>query len=104
MRSKAGISLNMDAYCYNSISWLRRVLTSAADRMRWLARDSDKRTYYCLGWSAHDAGSGVFRDVTIPGGGSLRVMDKYVHQAALDSAGKKLRELSRASGKHESSV
>jgi hypothetical protein len=91
----------MNSYSYNAISWLRRVLTSAAAPLRWLARDSDKRTYYCLGWSAHDAGSGVFRDVTIPGGGSLRVMDKYVHQAALDSAGKKLRELS---GKHESSV
>ena len=68
--------------------------------MAYLTRDRDKKTYYSVGWTAHGSSSGVFRELTMPGG-VLRVMDKCVHQAALESAGKKLRELSRASGRKE---
>jgi len=65
--------------------------------MAYLTRNPDKKTYHSVGWTAHGSSSGVFWDVSMPGG-VLRVMDKCVHQAALESAGKKLRELSHASG------
>jgi hypothetical protein len=61
--------------------------------MAYLARNPDKRTYYSVGWTVHSSRSGVFWDVRISDG-AMRVMDKCVHQAALESAGKKLRELS----------
>jgi hypothetical protein len=62
----------------------------------YLARKPDKRTCYAVGWTAHGSSSGVFWDV-MPDG-AMRVMSKCVHQAALESAGKKLRELSHGSG------
>jgi hypothetical protein len=62
-----------------------------------LTRKPDKKTYYSVGWTDHGSKSGVFWDVSVPGGG-LRVMNKSVHQAALESVGKKLRELSHGSG------
>jgi hypothetical protein len=65
--------------------------------MVYLSRKPDKKTCYFVGWAAHGSSSGVFWDVSVPGGG-LRVMNKCVHQAALESAGKKLRELSHGSG------
>jgi hypothetical protein len=71
--------------------------------MAYLTRNSGKKTYYCVGWTAHGSSSGVFRQVSMPGA-VLRVMDKCVHQAALEKAGKKLRELSHASGRKESSL
>ncbi len=71
--------------------------------MAYLTRNPDKKTYYSVGWTAHVSSSGVFREVSIPGG-VLRVMDKCMHQAALESADKKLRELSHASGRKESSL
>jgi hypothetical protein len=70
--------------------------------MAYLTRD-EKKTYYSVGWTAHGWNSGVFRNVSMPGG-VLRVMDKCVHQAALESADKKLRELSHASGRKEPSL
>jgi hypothetical protein len=62
----------------------------------YLARKPDKRTCYPVGWAAHGSSSGVFWDVSMLGG-AMRVMNKCVHQAALESAGKKLRELSQGS-------
>jgi hypothetical protein len=62
-----------------------------------LTRKPDKKTCYFVGWTAYGSSSGVFWDVSVPGGG-LRVMNKCVYQAALESAGKKLRELSHGSG------
>ena len=71
--------------------------------MAYLTRNRDNKTYYSIGWTAHGSSSGVFRDVSLPGA-VLRVMDKCVHRDALESAGKKLRELSRASGRKEFSL
>jgi hypothetical protein len=51
-------------------------------------RNPDKKTYYSVGWTAHGSSSGVFRQVSMRGG-VLRVLDKCVHQAALENAGKK---------------
>jgi len=65
--------------------------------MTYLTRNPDKKTYHSVGWTAHGSSSGVFWDVSMPGG-VLRVMNKCVHQAALESAGKKLRKLSHESG------
>jgi hypothetical protein len=65
--------------------------------MVYLTRKSDKKTYYSVGWTAHGSSSSVFWDVSMPGG-AMRVMNKCVHQAALESAGKKLLELSHGSG------
>jgi hypothetical protein len=69
--------------------------------MGWLARKPRNRIYHSVGWTAPDLEAGVFRNVALPGGSVMRVMDKSVHQAALESAGEKLRELARRSGKKE---
>ena len=71
--------------------------------MVYLTRKADKKTCYSVGWAAHGSSSGVFWDVSMLGG-AMRVMNKCVHQAALESAGKKLRELSHASGRKEFSL
>jgi hypothetical protein len=71
--------------------------------MGYLTRNRDKKTYYSVGWNVLGSSSAVFRDVSIPGA-VFRVMDKCAHQAALERAGKKLRELSRASGRKEFSL
>ncbi len=71
--------------------------------MAYLTRNPDKKAYYFMGWAPHGSSSGVFRELSLPCG-VLRVMDKCVHQAALENAGKKLRELSHASGRKESSL
>jgi hypothetical protein len=68
--------------------------------MAYLTRNPDKKIYYSVGWTARGSSSGMFREVSMPGG-VLRVMDKCAHQAALESAGKKLRELSHASRRKE---
>ena len=62
---------------------------------------SQKRTYYCIGWTARDADAGAFREIHLPGNRVMRVMDRSVHQAALASACEKLLELGRKSGKKE---
>jgi hypothetical protein len=54
--------------------------------MAHFARNPDKKTYYSVGWTAHGSRSGVFWDVSMSGG-------------AIESAGKKLRELSHGSGR-----
>jgi hypothetical protein len=64
--------------------------------MVYLTRKPDKKICYSVGWPAYGSSS-VFWDLSVPGG-AMRVMNKCVHQAALESAGKKLRELSHGSG------
>jgi hypothetical protein len=70
--------------------------------MIWFNRKprKNKKTYYCLGWVARGREAGVFRDVDLPDGSMMRLMDKGVHQAALESAGEKLVELWRRSGRN----
>lgn len=57
--------------------------------------------YHCVGWTNGDPEAGVFRNVALPGSVVMRLLDKGVHRAALESAGQKLRELERRSGKKE---
>jgi len=68
--------------------------------MMWSNRKARKKTYYCLGWIDRGRDEGVFRDVDLPDGSTMRVMDKGVHQAALESTGEKLVELWRRSGRN----
>jgi hypothetical protein len=69
--------------------------------MAWFIRKprDRKRAYYCVGWSGRDPQAGAFREVALPGISVMRIMDKAVHQAALECAGKKLVELERGAGK-----
>jgi hypothetical protein len=67
--------------------------------MGWLARKPLQATYHSIGWSPRDLKATIFRTVALPGGSVLRVMDKAMHQAALECAGKKLNELAHKSGK-----
>jgi hypothetical protein len=46
-----------------------------------------------LYWLDRPGFSGVFNELSMPGA-MLRVMDKCVHRSAIESAGKKLRQLS----------
>jgi hypothetical protein len=69
----------------------------------YFTRKPDKKIYYSIGWTAHGYSSGIFWDVTMPDG-TMRIMNKCVHQAALESASKKLRELSHGSGSKECSL
>jgi len=62
-----------------------------------MSRKSGK-VYHSAMWVPRDARSGPFITIPLPGGGVLRVVDKGLHLAALDSAGKKLVELRRKSG------
>jgi hypothetical protein len=79
-----------------------RLLTVFGKR-RMVTRDLQKKTYYSVGWTVHGSSSGMFWEVSMPGG-AMRVMNKCVHQAALEIAGKKLRELSHGWGSKESSL
>jgi hypothetical protein len=63
-----------------------------------------REIYYAVGWITREAKSGVFRELSLPGGGVVRVMDKGLHMAALESAGKKLEELRHKSGTRESGL
>ena len=69
--------------------------------MGWFTRKPGKKTYHCVGWTVRESEAGVFRNVALPGSGVMRLMDKGVYQAALESAGQKLRELGRRSGQKE---
>ena len=68
--------------------------------MIWSSRKPPKKTYYCVGWIARGHDEGVFRHVDLPDGSITRVLDKGVHTAALESAGEKLVELWRKSGRN----
>ena len=69
--------------------------------MGWFTRKPAKKTYHRVGWTVRDSEAGVFRNVALPGNGVMRLMHKGVYQAALESAGQKLRELGRRSGQKE---
>ena len=66
--------------------------------MAWFIRKPRKRTYYCIGSTARDPGADVFREVALPGVSVMRVVDRAVHQAALERVGEKLVELKRRGG------
>jgi hypothetical protein len=68
---------------------------------RWFTRKPRKETYHCVGWTNGDLEAGVFRNMVLPGSDVMRLLDEGVHRAALESAGHKLRELGRRSGKKE---
>jgi hypothetical protein len=72
--------------------------------MREITRKLRKTTYYCVGWTARDPEAAVIQSVLLPRSGIMRVLDKGVHQAALESVGRKLRELDRRSGKVRKSL
>jgi hypothetical protein len=72
--------------------------------MREITPKLRKKTYYCVGWTARDAEAAVIQSVVLPGSGVMRVLDKRVHQAALENVGQKLRELDRRSGKVRKSL
>ncbi len=67
--------------------------------MTWYIQKLRKKAYHCIGWSARDFEAGIFRVVRLPDRSTMRVMDKGVHLAALESAGEKLVELERRSGR-----
>jgi hypothetical protein len=69
--------------------------------MGWRSRSNRKEIYHAVGWITHEAKSGVFRGLSLPGGGVVRVMDKCLHMAALENAGRKLKELRHKSGTRE---
>ena len=71
--------------------------------MAWFRRKAVRKTYYSIGRAVCDPEARVFWDVLLPGGDMMRVMDKGVHEAALEAAGSKLQELARKSGKKEPS-
>jgi len=60
-----------------------------------------KKIYHCVGRTVRYSEAGVFRNVALPGSGVMRLMEKGVYKAAIESAGQKLRELGRRSGKKE---
>jgi hypothetical protein len=72
--------------------------------MRWRSRSKHKEIFYWLGYMVRDATSAVFREVPLPGGEVLRAMDKGLHTTALESAGRKLKELRHKSGTLERSL
>ena len=69
--------------------------------MGWWGQSGRREVYHSVGWITRDAKSGVFNELSLPGGGVVRVMDKCLHTAALESAGRKLNQLRHKSGKRE---
>jgi hypothetical protein len=59
--------------------------------MSWRSRSKRKEIFYCIGYILREAKSAMVREVPLPGGEVLRVMDKALHITALESAGRKLR-------------
>jgi hypothetical protein len=72
--------------------------------MGWRSPSNRKEIYYSVGWITRDIKSGMFKGLSLPGGSVVRVMDKGLHMAALESAGKKLKELRHKSGTRESGL
>ena len=68
--------------------------------MAWWGK-TDRAVRHSVGRVARDASAGAFQTLLLPAGGVLRLMDRYVHMAALESAGRKLVELRRKSGQRE---
>ena len=61
--------------------------------MGWRSRSKRKEIFYWIGYIVREAKSAVVREVPLPGGEVLRVLDKGLHTTALESAGRKLKEL-----------
>ena len=68
------------------------------------SRRRRKEVYHTVGWITREAGSDMFIGWSLPGGDVVRVMDNGLHIAALESAGRKLKELHYKSGKREPSL
>jgi hypothetical protein len=66
--------------------------------MGWRSHSRRKEIFYCIGYILREAKLAVVREVPLPGGEVLRVMDKGLHITALESAGRKLKELRHKSG------
>jgi len=56
---------------------------------------------YGLGWTLAAGKPVVFTTIRLPGGEVVRLLDKRLHLAALDSAGRKLSDLLRDSGRRD---
>ena len=69
--------------------------------MVWRSRSRAGEIYHAVGWMTRIARPGVFKRLPLPGGGVVRVMDKAVHMAAFESAGRKLKELLHKSGRQQ---
>ena len=69
--------------------------------MAWRSRSKRKEIFYWIGCIVREAKSAVVREVPLPGGEVLRVLDKGLHTTALESAGRKLKELRHKSGTRE---
>ena len=72
--------------------------------MGWRRRSDPKAIYHAVGWLAREAEAGVFRGLPLPGGDVVQVMNKGVHTAALENAGRKLKELRHKSGTRASGL
>ena len=69
--------------------------------MAWRSRSKRKEIFYWIGCIVRGANSAVVQEVPLPGGEVLRVLDKGLHTTALESAGRKLKELRHKSGTRE---
>ena len=69
--------------------------------MGWRSGSKRKEIFYWIGYIVRETQSAVFAEVPLPGGEVLRVMDKGLHTAALESAGTRLKELRQKSGTRE---
>ena len=83
-------------YCYGL-----KVLVQLEGIMAWRSRSKRKEIFYWIGCIVREAKSAVVREVPLPGGEVLRVLDKGLHTTALESAGRKLKELRHKSGTRE---
>ena len=83
--------------------WVRRLaqLEGIMDRR---SRSNGKGIFYSVGWIMRAARSTIFQEILLPGGEVLRVMDKRLHTAALEGAGRKLQELRHKSGTREADL
>ena len=71
--------------------------------MQWRAA-TNRGVYHSVMWIPRDGTSGMVINLPLPGGGTVRMVDKGLHLKALDSAGRTLVELRRTSAKPELGV
>ena len=69
--------------------------------MGWRSRGRRREIHHTVGWLSRETKSDAFKGLPLPGGGVVRVMDKCLYMAALESAGRKLNELHHKSGGRE---
>jgi hypothetical protein len=67
--------------------------------MAWKTLGHSQGVYHSVGWAFTSGTFGVFTAVPLGNLGTLRLLDKRIHLAALDNAGQKLHQLLRKSGK-----